>query len=703
MRTLVDFGHHSHRGRRKRRRRDGLCRLPVGTTGRRTFERRLQCGRLQTRRQRRPRQRPQDDRHLQLDVARVEGGLQLVDVAEGAPGTHTVGDLQCEVVRAEDHVLGGHGDRPPGRGRKDVVGREHEDPGLGLGLRRQGQVDGHLVAVEVGVEGGAHEWVHLNGLTLDQDRLEGLDPEAVQRRRAVQQHRVLADDTLQDVPHLRAATLDHALGRLDVLSQLRVDQPLHDERLEELEGHQLGQAALVQLEVRADHDDRTARVVDALAEQVLAEPALLALQHVRQGLQGTVARTSHRAAAPAVVEQGVDGLLEHALLVVDDDLGRAEVQQPLQAVVAIDHPPVQIVQVRGREAATVELHHGAQVRRDHRHGLEDHGAGVVDAPAVVVAPVEGGDDLQPLDRLLPPLRRQGTTAVLGVDHVAQLDLFGVEVDAVDELEDVLGAHAALEVLVVTQPQLAPEHLVFDDLATVQAPELVERTLGDLDVLLGPLTGGLDLLLNGALTSLDFGVARALLLECLELVLQSLEAAVDVEVALLLDVRDLLGHLVLERRQVLVALLLVDPGDEVGGEVDDLLELLGLELLAGLGAHEQVRQPRTGAAQVPDVHDRRRQLDVAHAVSPDLGPRDLDATPLANDALEPDALVLAAVALPVLGRAEDLLAEEAVLLRAQRAVVDRLWLLDFAVGPAADRVARGEPDAELIEGVDVQSH
>jgi hypothetical protein len=43
----------------------------------------------------------------------------------------------------------------------------------------------------------------------------------------------------------------------------------------------LGQAALVQLELRADHDDRTAGVVDALAQQVLAEPALLALEHVR--------------------------------------------------------------------------------------------------------------------------------------------------------------------------------------------------------------------------------------------------------------------------------------------------------------------------------------------------------------------------------------------------------------------------------------
>src|SRR5205823_5248799 len=83
--------------------------------------------------------------------------------------------------------------------------------------------------------------------------------------------------------------------------------------------------------------------------------------------------------------------------------------------------------------------------------------------------------------------------------------------------------------------------------------------------------------------------------------------------------------------------------------DDLLELLGLELLADLGAHEQVGQPRTGAAQVPDVHHGRGELDVAHALAAHLRPRDLHTAALADDALEPDALVLAAVALPGLRR------------------------------------------------------
>src|SRR5580658_9100227 len=67
----------------------------------------------------------------------------------------------------------------------------------------------------------------------------------------------------------------------------------------------------VQLEVRPDHDDGTARVVHSLAQQVLAEPALLALEHVGERLEGTVARPGHRTATPTVVEEGVHGLLEH--------------------------------------------------------------------------------------------------------------------------------------------------------------------------------------------------------------------------------------------------------------------------------------------------------------------------------------------------------------------------------------------------------
>ena len=70
--------------------------------------------------------------------------------------------------------------------------------------------------------------------------------------------------------------------------------------------------------------------------------------------------------------------------------------------------------------------------------------------------------------------------------------------------------------------------------------------------------------------------------------------------------------------------------------------------------------------------------MAHALATNLRACDLYTAALADDAFKADALVLAAVALPVLRRAEDLLAEESVLLRLEGSVVDRLWLLYLTV-------------------------
>ena len=83
---------------------------------------------------------------------------------------------------------------------------------------------GHLVAVEVGVESGADQRVDLNGAAIDENRLECLDTETVQRGCAVQQHRPLADDLIEDVPDLGASALDDSLGGLDVVGKPTGDE-----------------------------------------------------------------------------------------------------------------------------------------------------------------------------------------------------------------------------------------------------------------------------------------------------------------------------------------------------------------------------------------------------------------------------------------------------------------------------------------------
>src|SRR4029077_10747679 len=121
-----------------------------------------------------------------------------------------------------------------------------------------------------------------------------------------------------------------------------------------------------------DDDDRAARVIDALAQQILAEPALLALEHVAERLQRPLVGAGDDAAAAAVIEERVHRLLQHALLVAHDDVGRAQLDEPLQPVVAVDDAAIEVIQVGGGEAATVERYQRTQLGRDHRHQLEDH-------------------------------------------------------------------------------------------------------------------------------------------------------------------------------------------------------------------------------------------------------------------------------------------------------------------------------------------
>ena len=257
----------------------------------------------------------------------------------------------------------------------------------------------------------------LDRLAFDQHRLERLDAEAMQGRRAVEHHRMLADHLVEDVPNLRLLLLDQLLGLLHRGGQTLGVEPRIDERLEQLERHLLRQAALVQLELGTDHDHRAAGIVDALAEQVLAEPALLALEHVGERLQRALVGAGDDAAAAAVVEQRIDRFLKHALLVADDDVRRAQLDQPLQAVVAVDDAAIEVVQIGRGEAAAVERNERAQVRRNHRHLRQDH-------PLRLVAGLQ--ERLDQLDALGELLRLELGGGLLDLDAEVGRHLLEVE-------------------------------------------------------------------------------------------------------------------------------------------------------------------------------------------------------------------------------------------------------------------------------------
>src|SRR5487761_1983406 len=89
----------------------------------------------------------------------------------------------------------------------------------------------------------------------------------------------------------------------------------------------------------------------------------------------------------------------------------------------------------------------------------------------------------------------------------------------------------------------------------------------------------------------------------------------------------------------------------------------------------------------------------HALAAHLGASYLDTTLIADDALETDALVFAARAFPVLRRTKDALAEQAVLLRAQCAIVDGLRLRHLAIAPRANLLGAGEADTDGVKIID----
>ncbi len=122
--------------------------------------------------------------------------------------------------------------------------------------------------------------------------------------------------------------------------------------------------------------------------------------------------------------------------------GARQLEQPLEAVVAVDDAAVEIVEIGRGETAAVELHHRAQFGRDHRHGGEDHPLGLV------ARAQERFDDFEALDRFdaLLPGRL--------FEFFAQLFLQFAQVEVAQQLADRFRAHAGLEAVAPLVARLA---------------------------------------------------------------------------------------------------------------------------------------------------------------------------------------------------------------------------------------------------------
>ena len=557
---------------------------------------------------------PDPNSLVQRDLARFVSHHRLEHVAEDgdplrlggfrrAAGGPELVKHDRQVIVPHHHVLRRSDHGRAVRRREDVVRRHHQDMGFRLRLDAQRKVNRHLVTVEVRVEPLTGQGVQHDGVALDQNGLERLDAHPVQRRRTVQQNRVLMDDLLKDIPDLIVPSLDHSLGALDRIGVPVLLEVANDERLIQLQRDLFGEPTLVEFQIGTDDDHGPRRVVDAFAEQVLAEPALLALDHVGQRLQRPVIAAQNGPAAPAVVQQRIHRLLEHTLLVADDDFRGIQVNQLLQTVVAVDDPPVQVVQIARGEVVPFQEDQRPQVRRNHRDRLQNHPLRLIRA---VLDLVDGLETLRQIPDLLLAVR-------LG-DGTAQLPAELLEIQGLEEHLDRLGSHGGLERVAV-------------------------------------LAGGVSILL------LAEELAR------------------------------------LERRRACVR-------HDVILEVDDLLEVRTLH-------PEDGTEPVGNRLEEPDVQHGRRQVDVAHALATHATVGHLDAATVTDDPLELRPLVLPAGAFPVALRSEYPFAEQTVLLRTIRAIIDRLGLAHFPKGPAPDVVRAGQGDLDrtvvINSIVDVSQH
>src|SRR5580704_7439706 len=321
-----------------------------------------------------------------------------------------------------------------------------------------------------------------NRLTLDEHWLERLNRQTVKSRSAVQQYWMPFSYLFENIPDLWRLALNHLFSATDGVHVSELHEPPNNERLKQNERHLLRQTALVKLQLRSDHDHRTARVVHSLAEQVLAEAALFALERIGERLERAVVGSAQNAAAAPIVKQRIDRFLQHALLVADNHIGRVQLHQLLEPVVAVDHPAIEVVQVRGGEATAIERHQWSQLRRKNRNHIKNHPLGLVAAFAKRLK------NLEPLgvsDSLLQ--------ARIDLHLLAKLlrELF--DIHAAQQLLDGLGAHGRLELpgifllqfakLFLRQNVLFPE---LGDLAGIDAhkglevQDMLEIAHGDIE-------------------------------------------------------------------------------------------------------------------------------------------------------------------------------------------------------------------------------
>src|SRR5688572_19214522 len=136
---------------------------------------------------------------------------------------------------------------------------------------------GHLVTVEVRIKSGTYERVNADRFPFHKHRLKGLYSQTMECGRTVEEHRIFANDLVENIPYFRSLFFNHLPCTLDGIDVSALFELVVDKWLEELQRHLFGQSALVEFQFWSHDDNRTPRIIYSFAEQVLTETPLLTL------------------------------------------------------------------------------------------------------------------------------------------------------------------------------------------------------------------------------------------------------------------------------------------------------------------------------------------------------------------------------------------------------------------------------------------
>src|SRR6185503_5666796 len=111
--------------------------------------------------------------------------------------------------------------------------------------------------VEVCVESLTYKRMHLNSIPFDQDRVERLNTEAVQSRRAVEENIFPGDNFFEHCPHIWSALFDEFVRTTDIECEFSLQNFRNHEWPEEFERHMFRKSALIEFEFWTDDNNRT--------------------------------------------------------------------------------------------------------------------------------------------------------------------------------------------------------------------------------------------------------------------------------------------------------------------------------------------------------------------------------------------------------------------------------------------------------------